>query len=134
MLRQHLPALPRPAWHFDLRFFAAALGLRGGLKKLEEALGFGRPDHLHGVNGLDAIRLWARFGAEGDRQALRRLAEYNFYDSVQLRTLAGTLYNRAVEALAGEVSGPGFVEAIARCDVFQRGEALRDMSRLLDAL
>lgn len=134
VLRQHLPALPRPALHLDLRFFAHALGLNGGLKKLEEALGFGRPDHLHGVNGLDAIQLWAKFRADGDRQALRRLTEYNIYDAIQLRTLAETLYNRAIDALCARIADSGFRDRIERLPVFERAEILGEVSRLLDAL
>ena len=134
VLRLHLPELPQPALHLDLRFFAHALGLRGGLKKLEEALGFGRPDHLHGVNGLDAIHLWAKFHAEGNRQALQRLVEYNLYDAIQLRTLAETLYNRAIDAICAGMADTGFSERIERLQVFERGQVLRAVHQLLDEL
>lgn len=134
VLRQHMPDLPLPALHLDLRFFARALGLSGGLKKLEEALGFGRPAHLQGVNGLDAVHLWARFCAEGDRQALRRLVEYNIYDAIQLRTLAETLYNRAVDAICAQIPDTGFAERLDRLQVFERAAVLRDVGRLLDDL
>ncbi|MDR0966370.1 MAG: ribonuclease H-like domain-containing protein [Myxococcales bacterium] len=135
VLRQHLPSLARPALHLDLRFFARSLGLSGGLKKIETALGFGRPEHLHGVNGLDAIHLWERFQRCGDTRALKRLVEYNIYDSIQLKTLVETLYNRAIDASCAALSSASakaLSERIERFLVFARGDVLRDVSRLVD--
>ena len=134
VLRRHLPDLGEPALHLDLRFWGHALGLRGGLKRLEESLGFGRPEHLHGVNGLDAIHLWERFRASGDREALRRLCEYNLYDAIQLRTLCETLYNRAIDALCAEVPESRLGASVERLNVFSREAVLPEVARIVGAL
>lgn len=57
-------------------------GLRGGLKRMEER--FGIPRATRGMNGRDALRLWARYETQGDREALRLLLEYNREDVMNL--------------------------------------------------
>jgi len=113
--------LERPAVHLDLRFLARRLRLGGGLKEIEERLGIGRPPHLKGLNGLDAIALWRTYERENAIDALRFLVEYNLYDAFQLRSLADILYNRAAARLAFD----------ERVPVFDRGELLYDVSKLL---
>jgi uncharacterized protein YprB with RNaseH-like and TPR domain len=125
VLRDHFPQLPRPVVHLDLRFLCRRVGLRGGLKAVEDEVEIGRPLHLRGTGGWDAVLLWRRWVATGDLEALRFLVEYNLYDAFQLRTLADTAYNRAVEELAFDG------EAIP---VWERGEILYDVSRLILAL
>jgi len=114
--------LPKPALHLDLCHVARRLGWGGGLKKIEEKLGFGRPGYLKGVRGLDAIFLWRYWKATKDVGALRVLVEYNLYDSIQLRTLAGRAYNQIVEK-------SGLDEA--SIPVFERGDVIYDVSRYL---
>src|SRR5512138_2588962 len=46
-------------------------GIKGGLKRLEERFGIGRS--TRGMNGWDAVRLWARYEQESDGEALRQL-------------------------------------------------------------
>jgi len=116
---------PDPELHLDLRFVCRRLGLKGGLKSLEDALGFSRPPHLRGVNGMDAVLLWRAFKHTADIAALRFLVEYTLYDSIQLRTLAETLYNRGVEASG--LDAP-------RLSVFERGDVLYDVTRYLLSL
>ena len=55
-------------------------------------------------------------------EALRFLVEYNLYDSFQLRSLMDRGYNLAVQKLA--LDEP-------RLTVFDRGDVLYDVSRLL---
>ncbi len=124
-LKAYFGAFPAPAAHVDLRFFCRRFGLRGGLKHLEQTLGFGRPPHLCGVSGLEAVLLWREIQATGDVAALRLLVEYNLYDSIQLKTLAARAHNRALEALG--VDG-------APMPVFDRGDVLYDVTRTLLAL
>ena len=57
-------------------------GLRGGLKRLEERFGISRT--TRGMDGWDALRLWARYENEGDRGALELLLEYNREDVMNL--------------------------------------------------
>jgi len=119
-------AFPTPALHLDLCHVCRRLGWKGGLKRIEDRLGFGRPPHLRGVGGLDAVFLWRYWLANKDLAALRLLVEYNLYDSVQLRTLAQRAYHRALE-LTG-LDAPGFSH------VFERGDMLYDVTRFLMAM
>lgn len=125
VLKAYFGEFPEPAAHVDLRFFCRRFGLRGGLKRLEDELGFGRPPHLRGVGGLEAVLLWREFQATGDVAALRLLVEYNLYDSIQLKTLAARAFNRALEVLG--IDEPPMA-------VFERGDVLYDVTRTLLAL
>jgi uncharacterized protein YprB with RNaseH-like and TPR domain len=121
ILRRAFPGWRPPLAHVDLRHLWWRLGHRGGLKLLEKEVGVGRPDHLDGVDGWEAVRLWRRH-LDGDRRALRLLAEYNLYDAVNLRTLMDLGYNRLVERL----SLPA-----APVPVSHRGDVLYDLTRRL---
>lgn len=125
VLRRHFPELSEPAVHLDLRFLCRRVGLRGGLKAVEQLIGIPRPPHLRGVDGLEAVVLWRTWVAQEELAALRCLVEYNLYDAFQLRALADAAYNRAVEQLA-------FDEECIR--VWERGDLLYDVSRLVLAL
>lgn len=114
---------PTPDAHIDLRFVCRRLGMGGGLKEIEDKLGLGRPPHMKGVNGWDAVLLWRAYLARGDVEALRFLVEYNLYDSFQLRSLMDKAYNRALDDLN--------LDAEPRVPVFERGEVLYDVSRLI---
>ncbi len=124
VLRRAFPGWRPPPAHVDLRHLWARLGHRGGLKLLEEEQGIGRPPHLAGLSGWDAVLLWRRH-LDGDRAALRLLVEYNLHDAVNLRTLAALGYNRIVERL-GLPADP--------VPVAYRGDWLLDMTRQILAL
>ena len=98
MLQRWFRGWRGPLAHVDLCHLWRRLGHQGGLKLLEKAQGVGRPPHLDGLTGLDAVRLWAAW-RRGDAAALRLLVEYNLYDAVNLRTLADLGYNRMLERL-----------------------------------
>jgi hypothetical protein len=115
-------AFPQPDAHIDLRFVCRRLGLGGGLKDIEDKLGLGRPPHMKGVNGWDAVLLWRAYLARGDVEALRFLVEYNLYDSFQLRSLMDLMYNRGADDLN---------LAVPRLPVFDRGDVLYDVSRFI---
>jgi uncharacterized protein YprB with RNaseH-like and TPR domain len=66
----------------DLHRECRRAGLKGGLKRLEERFGIARS--TRGMNGWDALRLWARFECNGDQEALRLLLEYNREDVMNL--------------------------------------------------
>jgi uncharacterized protein len=91
--RFDLPILERQV-RVDLRGRFASLdllrecrraGLKGGLKRMEERFGIAR--NTRGMGGWDALRLWARYDNEGDRDALRVLLEYNREDVMNLMQL-----------------------------------------------
>lgn len=125
VLERHLPGMIRPLVHLDLRFICRMVGLSGGLKAIEDELGIARPLHLRGVNGYDAVLLWRAYQESKDLEALRFLAEYNLYDTFQLRTVMELTYNRATAQLAFKDE---------EIPVFERGELLYDVSKLLLAL
>jgi len=66
----------------DLLRECRRVGLKGGLKKLEERFGIARS--TRGMSGWDALRLWARYENDGDRAALQVLLEYNREDVMNL--------------------------------------------------
>jgi uncharacterized protein YprB with RNaseH-like and TPR domain len=90
VIRRRLYAdLKRDFEHCDLLYICRRRGLRGGLKKVEELLGIGRA--TAGISGWDAPRLWHRYEATGDENALRTLLEYNREDVVNLALLENQL-------------------------------------------
>lgn len=69
-LRRELGAsLLRGAAHMDLMHVLRKLGLKGGLKGIEKALGVGRPSSLSTLDGRDAVTLWANVARRGRRGA-----------------------------------------------------------------
>jgi uncharacterized protein YprB with RNaseH-like and TPR domain len=81
--------LKRDFEHCDLMHVCRRQGLRGGLKRVEQILGIGRA--TAGVSGWDAPRLWQRYEALDDREALNLLLEYNREDVVNLAMLEGRI-------------------------------------------
>jgi uncharacterized protein YprB with RNaseH-like and TPR domain len=66
----------------DLLRECRRVGLKGGLKRMEERFGIARA--TRGMNGWDALHLWARFENEGDQEALQMLLDYNREDVMNL--------------------------------------------------
>jgi uncharacterized protein len=122
VLQKQFDDLPEPAVHLDLRFLCHRVGLQGGLKSVEQTVGIARPPHLRGVGGLDAVVLWRTWRANDEVAALRFLVEYNLYDAFQLRALADSAYNLAVEQLAFDDE---------RITVWERGDLLYDVNRIV---
>jgi hypothetical protein len=123
-LRRAFPGWRPPRAHVDLRHLWARLGHEGGLKLLEATTGVGRPAHLLGLTGRDAVRLW-RAHQEGDAGALRLFADYNLHDAVNLRTLMDLGYNRMIERLRLPADP---------VPVRERGDVAYDVTKLLLAL
>lgn len=80
--------------HLDLMYPCSRLGLDGGLKSIERAIGIDRdrPD----ISGRDAVRLW-REHERGRDGALETLIEYNREDAVNLQRLAEIVTSRLHE-------------------------------------
>ena len=68
----------------DLSLECRRIGIRGGLKKIENGMQI--PRLLRGVNGYDAMLLWERW-EKGERAALETLLEYNADDVINLALL-----------------------------------------------
>lgn len=80
-LASHVP-------HRDLMHDCRKHKLKGGLKGVERTLGIHRD--TEGVDGLQAMRLWAAYQT-GDREALELLLLYNKEDCVNLEAVASKL-------------------------------------------
>ena len=78
--------------HLDLCFALRRLGLRGGLKRIEEELGL-RREEVKGMDGMEAVRLWKRWEKSRDKDALEKLVEYNRADVENLKPLAEYAYS-----------------------------------------
>lgn len=83
--------------HLDLRYPCGRLGLRGGLKSIEQTLGIDRGDD--DLSGRDAVRLWHAYERHGDGAALERLISYNRDDTVNLADLAEIVASRLHETV-----------------------------------
>lgn len=125
ILRAFFESLPGPVVHLDLKPIARRAGLTGGLKAIEDQLGLSRPQHLRGLKGLDAIRLWRHYGETQELAALRLLTEYNLYDAINLRSVLEWSQQRLAEMYCWHT---------ARSPIFERGDVLYDLSQLLLAL
>jgi uncharacterized protein YprB with RNaseH-like and TPR domain len=124
VLRRAFPGWRPPRAHVDLRHLWGRLGHEGGLKLLEIATGVGRPPHLAGLSGREAVRLW-RAHREGDVAALRLFADYNLHDAVNLRPLMDLAYNRMIERLRLPA---------ALVPVRERGDVAYDVTKVLLSL
>ncbi len=84
--------LTREFEHCDLMFDCWRCRLYGGFKAVEQHLGVAR--RTHGVDGLEAVRLWYRYRDSGDLEALDRLLLYNKEDVVNLKHVRDKLDQR----------------------------------------
>lgn len=82
--------------HLDLMYPCSRLGLDGGLKRIERAVGIerDRPD----ISGRDAVRLW-REHERGRDGALETLISYNREDAINLERLADVVTTRLHESV-----------------------------------
>lgn len=92
-LKLAFPALVLPAVHIDLRWVTRKLGMKGGLKEVETKLGISRPAEVADISGYDATVLWAKY-LRGDKNALRRLVQYNTEDVVHLKAIMEVAYDK----------------------------------------
>jgi uncharacterized protein YprB with RNaseH-like and TPR domain len=131
VLRRAFPDWDPPTCHIDLRHVLARLGHAGGLKAIERRLprlNLVRPAHLNGIDGWIASSLF-RQGRDGDRAAMRRFAEYNLYDAINLRTLAAYAYNEMLDRETADV--PAIRATVTTVPVPERGDVLYDVSKIL---
>jgi hypothetical protein len=104
-IRAAFPQLPLPPIHIDLRRVTKKLGLTGGLKAIEAALGLQRDREVRDLSGFDAVILWRRY-LRGDRRALDLLVQYNRADVVHLKHIMELCYDRLARETAALPSGP----------------------------
>lgn len=105
VLRKRFPTAVFDQIHIDLCPVLRRIGLRGGLKSIERAMGIERTERTRGLTGYDAVRLW-RASAEGSREAMDTLLEYNREDVRNLEPLMehayGVLRRTSLDAAASE--------------------------------
>ena len=94
-LKAKYPHLLLDQPHIDLCFAARRLGLKGGLKSIENEIGCLRPASLEGLTGMDAVRLWDEW-QQGQTESGKLLIEYNEADCRNLEPLAELIYDRMV--------------------------------------
>jgi uncharacterized protein len=84
--------------HLDLQYSLQRLGYLGGLKAIQEQLGFRRDEALRCLDGKCAVWLWEEH-EKGNKRALETLIRYNLEDVVVLQSLADTVYNESISLL-----------------------------------
>lgn len=92
ILRKRFPTATFDQIHIDLCPVLRRIGLRGGLKSIEKAVGIERSEATRGLTGYDAVRLWMAATA-GDRRAMETLLEYNREDVRNLEPLMEHAYS-----------------------------------------
>jgi uncharacterized protein YprB with RNaseH-like and TPR domain/predicted nuclease with RNAse H fold len=96
-LKLAFPTLSLPPIHIDLRWVTRKLGIKGGLKTVEEKFGLKRPNSVEELTGYDATVLWAKH-LRGDKKALEQLIQYNTEDVVHLKAIMEIAYDRLTKS------------------------------------
>jgi uncharacterized protein YprB with RNaseH-like and TPR domain len=92
VLKRAFPRVPFDQLHLDLCPALRRLGLRGGLKNVERALGIQRETGVTGLSGWDAVRLWREW-RWGKDESLKTLLAYNAADVLNMAPLARLAYH-----------------------------------------
>jgi hypothetical protein len=100
---RHELGIPLAQAHIDLRYPLAALGYKGGLKKIERTVGLEREGPLSLLDGWCAVLLW-HYHEQGVEGALETLLRYNLEDVVHLPALLSVVYNARTQELPFHVS------------------------------
>ena len=104
-LRRELGPLLQDAAHVDMMHVLRNTGFRGGLKKIERAIGLDRGSDLSMLSGRDAVVLW-NMAQEGEPRALETLIRYNAEDVASLPLLAEYAYGQ--NSAGTPMALPGF--------------------------
>ena len=83
-----------PCAHIDLRWQCYHVGLRGGLKEVEQLLDIRRSSRLEGIDGFEAVLLWSRWEGSRDAQAREKLLAYCRQDVLSLRAINDEILRR----------------------------------------
>ena len=107
MLRGAFPVEGLDLPHLDLRYLAARVGLRGGLKSIERALGLARDREFAAMTGEDAVHLWHLWERRGNERALELLLRYNMADVLNMLEVADIVCQEAtLRTFPNEGKGP----------------------------
>ena len=94
-IAKELPEVALPASHLDLMYLCRRVGLKGGQKAIEKALGIRLRGEVAEVDGAAAVVLWHRY-LRGDAPALRRLVHYNRADIAAMGAILDRIFPRFV--------------------------------------
>ncbi|WP_022856012.1 ribonuclease H-like domain-containing protein [Thermodesulfobacterium thermophilum] len=94
-IKKRFPEVSMPVVHLDLYLASKLVGLNGGLKKIEKAIGIAR--ETEGMNGYHAVKLWQRWVEAKDKNALRKLILYNKEDVVNLKKVFDYVVSKLAE-------------------------------------
>lgn len=128
--------IPLDHAHIDLRYPLAALGYKGGLKKIERLLGLEREGLVAHLDGWCAVVLW-QYHERGDDGALETLLRYNLEDVVHLPALLAEVYNTAIQRVPFPVAPVSVLEPPAIPFQYNESVILRvlaDTGRLPESL
>src|SRR5580704_6836357 len=92
-LKLAFPEIKIPPIHIDLRWATRKLGMKGGLKAIEEKFGLKRAASVEDLTGFDATVLWAKH-LRGEKSALEQLIQYNTEDVVHLKAIMEIAYDK----------------------------------------
>src|SRR5580658_9296306 len=92
-LKLAFPEIKFPPIHIDLRWVTRKLGIKGGLKSVEEKFGLKRAGSVEDLTGYDATVLWAKH-LRGEKSALEQLIQYNTEDVVHLKAIMELSYDQ----------------------------------------
>jgi len=92
-LKLAFPNIKFPPIHIDLRWVTRKLGMKGGLKSIEEKFGLRRSSSVEDLTGFDATVLWAKH-LRGEKSALEQLIQYNTEDVVHLKAIMEIAYDK----------------------------------------
>ena len=92
-LKLAFPEIILPPIHIDLRWITRRLGIRGGLKVVEQRFGLNRAEEVEKLTGFDATVLWAKY-LRGEKSALEQLIQYNTEDVVHLKAIMEISYDK----------------------------------------
>ncbi len=86
--------------HIDLKPLCINLGLKGGLKSVEQKLNLKRPPHLQG----NPVSLWKALHASGDKEYLELLLDYNKEDIENLKLIMEHVYKQLSKELKQRIT------------------------------
>jgi uncharacterized protein YprB with RNaseH-like and TPR domain/predicted nuclease with RNAse H fold len=99
-LKLAFPEIKFPPIHIDLRWVTRKLGMKGGLKAIEEEFGLKRAASVEDLTGFDATVLWAKH-LRGEKSALEQLIQYNTEDVVHLKAIMEMAYDQLSKSTSG---------------------------------
>lgn len=97
-ITREFPEIVLPEPHIDLMYLCRRVGLTGGQKAIEKALGIGFRNDLTSLDGAAAVVLWHRY-VRGDQDALQKLIRYNRADIAAM----GAIFDEAVSRLGTQL-------------------------------